>query len=64
MDKVSLKRMRSEESPYTLQTKMHVNEKIVNSHDQNKMKQIHGMAQFFTGSITNSYKISLLICSS
>lgn len=42
MERVSLKRMRSEESPYTLQTKMHVNEKLVNSHDQNKMKQIHG----------------------
>ncbi|XP_037812925.1 apoptosis regulatory protein Siva-like [Lucilia sericata] len=41
MQRVSLKRMRSEESPYTLQTKMHVNEKIVDSHDANKMKEIH-----------------------
>lgn len=43
MQRVSLKRMRSEESsPYILQTKMHVNEKIVDSHDSNKMKQIYG----------------------
>ncbi|XP_005180795.1 apoptosis regulatory protein Siva-like [Musca domestica] len=42
MQRVSLKRMRSEESsPYILQTKMHVNEKIVDSHDSNKMKQIY-----------------------
>ncbi|KAM7347910.1 apoptosis regulatory protein Siva-like [Cochliomyia hominivorax] len=41
MERVNLKRMRSEESPYTLQNKMHVNEKIVDSHDSNKMKQIH-----------------------
>ena len=42
MDSVGLKRPRSEESPYTLQSKKFVNEKIVNAHDDSKMKEIHG----------------------
>uniref|UniRef100_A0A1A9W214 Apoptosis regulatory protein Siva n=1 Tax=Glossina brevipalpis TaxID=37001 RepID=A0A1A9W214_9MUSC len=41
MEKISLKRNRSEESLYGLQTKMYINEKIVNLHDNKKMKQIH-----------------------
>lgn len=42
MNSVSLKRPRSDEASYTPQTKMFVNEKIVNAHDDNKMKEIHG----------------------
>ncbi|TMW50371.1 hypothetical protein DOY81_004556 [Sarcophaga bullata] len=41
MNSVSLKRTRSEEPPYTMQSKMFVNEKIVDAHDDNKMKEIH-----------------------
>ncbi|XP_013117059.2 apoptosis regulatory protein Siva [Stomoxys calcitrans] len=43
MERACLKRMRSEEdsSPFVLQRKMHVNEKIMDSRDNNKMKQIH-----------------------
>lgn len=42
MERVNLKRARSEESSYTLQSKMFVDEKIVDTHDVNKMKEIHG----------------------
>ncbi|KAI9588939.1 apoptosis regulatory protein Siva-like [Glossina fuscipes] len=41
MEKISLKRNRSEDALYGLQAKMYINDKIMNSHDDNKMKQIH-----------------------
>lgn len=38
----ALKRQRSDESIFSLQSKIFVNEKLANSCDANKMKQIYG----------------------
>lgn len=38
----ALKRQRSEESVFSVQSKIYVNEKLANTCDSNKMKQIYG----------------------
>uniref|UniRef100_A0A1L8E7F1 Putative apoptosis regulatory protein siva n=1 Tax=Haematobia irritans TaxID=7368 RepID=A0A1L8E7F1_HAEIR len=62
MEKSCLKRMRSEEDDFVLQRKMHVNEKIMASHDSEKMKKIHAKTtkMLFQGARSISSKNILL----
>lgn len=42
---MTLKRQRSDGNEIIMQSKYFVNEQIVNSHDENKMKKIYGKQQ-------------------